>query len=93
MTSKCNGVLCAMDLQELYVWRQYIMSLLNDLFGLNKPICVARGSLFFLLLWFLAVHEGVHVLVSLALAYTAFYFVGGKEHTMVMYRTFPRDLR
>ncbi|GFY37650.1 uncharacterized protein TNIN_252211 [Trichonephila inaurata madagascariensis] len=93
MATKCNGVLCAMDLQELYVWRQYFMSMLNDIFGLNNPMCVARGVLFFSLLWFMAVHEGIHVLISLPVSYLAFYFVGGKEFAMVMYRSLGRDLR
>ncbi|GBL96633.1 hypothetical protein AVEN_207797-1 [Araneus ventricosus] len=92
-SSKCNGACTRADGQDLLAWQQFLLSCLNDLFGLNNPVCVTRGALFLLIFLFLAFYEGLPFIISFVLAYVAFFFIGGKEHTVVMARTVPRDLR
>ncbi|GIY42354.1 uncharacterized protein CDAR_510941 [Caerostris darwini] len=93
MSPKCSSACCGMDLQELLYWKQFLTSCLNDLFGLNHPVCVARGAVFLLMFVFLAACVGMNLVVSFGLAYTAYLFVGGKKHNAVVFRTVSRDLR
>ncbi|KAF8765033.1 Long-chain fatty acid transport protein 1 like protein [Argiope bruennichi] len=92
-SSKCNGAYARADGQDVVAWKQFLLNCLNDLFGLNNPVCVFRGVLFFLIFCFLAFYEGLPLLISFVLAYVAFLIIGGKEHTAVMARTLPRDIR
>lgn len=79
--------------QKILSYVQYFYAIFNDLFGFEKPACVARGALFFgLVAIFWSILE-IPLVFSALLAYVAHYHVGGDKQLTVLWRTLGRDLR
>lgn len=79
--------------EKMISYLLYLYAVLNDLFGFDKPVCLARGFLFFgLISVFWMVFE-IPLVVSFVLAFVAHWYVGGEKQVKVIYRTVGRDLR
>ena len=85
----CGDASC----EKILSYLMYFYAILNDLFGFDKPACLARGFLFFGLIGvFWWVFE-IPLVLSVVLAFVAHWYVGGEKQIKVMYRTIGRDLR